>query len=292
MTMKYGFCTIVALAGVALAGICVQADAQQPGTALPTGTPSMISQSVPATAGASADYRVGPGDLLAITVYRSPDLQSTLRVGTDGTIEFPALGKVKVEGDTAGDIASRLARSLRTAGILVSPSVNVLVAEVRSKVVTVMGAVGRPGEFPLDRPDLSLASVLARAGATFGSGSGVVTVMPAGAVREGREEFLIADLVSGAKDRPARPGEILVVRSAPMFYVSGEVGRPGAFALEPGMTVGQALAVGGGITPRGSAGRVRLTRRGPDGTQQVFDKVKPDMAVMPDDLIYARQRIF
>jgi polysaccharide export outer membrane protein len=263
--------------------------AQQQG-GFPTGSPQA---SMPATiaSGASADYRIGAGDLLAISVYRSPDLQSSIRVGTDGTITFPSLGTVKVAGLTADAVAGKLAAGLKQRGILVAPSVNVLVSEVRSKVVLVMGAVGRPGEVPLDRPGLTLAAVLARSGAVFGTGSGVVTVMNGREETAKREQFRISDLVSGAKDREARAGEILVVESAPTIYVSGEVGRPGAFPLEPGMTVGQAIALGGGVTPRGSRGRIRVTRKEADGTTSVH-KANFDMPVEPNDLIYVGQRIF
>ena len=257
---------------------------------IPTG--AGVPQGGGASAGAAADYRVGPGDLLSITVYRSPDLQQSTRVGTDGDITFPSLGKVEVANMTAGDIAAKLSDGLKTKGILVNPSVNVLVSEIRSKVVLVMGAVARPGEVPLDRPNLTLAAVLARAGATFGTGSGIVTVMEGKQENAPRTQMRISDLVSGAKDRDARAGEILVVQSAPMIYVSGEVGHPGAFPLEADMTVGQAVALGGGITPRGSQGRIRVTRKAPDGSVTVLKGVTFNTKVQADDLIYVRQRLF
>lgn len=278
------------MTAAAMAAAALGASGASAQSSVATGAP--VAQSQPTiVSGAAADYRVGPGDLLAIQVYRSPDLGSQVRVATDGTIDFPALGKVSVRDLTASDIAARLAGELKQRGILVAPSVNVLVTEVRSKTAMVMGAVGRPGEVPLDRPNLTLAAVLARAGATFGTGSGVVTVMTGG---EGgaREQFRIADLVSGAKDRPVRAGEILVVQAAPTVYVSGEVGRAGAFPLEPNMTVGQAIALGGGITPRGSSNRIRLARKSADGTVQPLDKVTLDTPVQPDDLITVRQRVF
>jgi polysaccharide biosynthesis/export protein len=278
---------------VSLAGTMALALAATPLLAqatIATGAP-MAQQTGP-SAGASADYQVGAGDLLSISVYRSPDLQETVRVGTDGTISFPSLGKVAVADLTAGDIAAKLAAGLKAKGILVEPSVNVLVSEVRSKVVMVMGSVQRPGEVPLDRPNLTLAAVLARAGAAFGTGSGVVTVMEGKQENAPREQVLIADLVSGAKDRNARSGEILVVQSAPTIYVSGEVGRPGSFPLEPNMTVGQAIALGGGITPRGSSGRVRVTRKMPNGTSEELKGVNFNTRLQPDDLVYVRQRLF
>jgi polysaccharide export outer membrane protein len=280
-----------AVAWTTVAVLAAGFTSQAIGQAYTTGSP-VAQTTPPIAAGAAADYKVGAGDLLAIQVYRAPDLGETVRVASDGSIEFPSLGKVTVNNLTAADIAAKLVAGLKGRGILVAPSVNVLVTEVRSKVAMVMGAVGRPGEIPLDRPGLTLAAVLARAGATFGTGSGIVTIT--NATGQGtREQFRIADLVSGAKDRPARAGEILVVQSAPTIYVSGEVGRPGSYPLEPNMTVGQAIAVGGGITPRGSRSRIQLTRKnGTGAATQILNHVKLDTPVMPDDLVTVRQRLF
>lgn len=253
-----------------------------------TGTPAPMGLSM--GGGATANYLVGPGDLLAIVVYRAPDLQTQVRVGGDGTILFPSIGQVKVADLTATQIGDRIAKLLKDGGILVAPSVNVLVSEVRSKTVSVMGSVARPGQVPLDRPNMTLTEVLSQAGATFGTGSGIVTVMM-GADAGAREQFRIAELVSGAKDRAARPGETLVVQAAPTVYVSGEVGRPGAFPVEANMTVGQAVALGGGVTPRGSRNRIEIQRKNADGTTAII-KAKQDTAVLPDDLIVVKQRLF
>ncbi|MFS0735488.1 polysaccharide biosynthesis/export family protein [Sphingomonas sp. 1P06PA] len=274
--------TLPALAALMMAGA---AGAQQQ---FATGAPSPMGLAM--GGGAAANYLVGPGDLLAINVYRSPDLQTQVRVSGDGTILFPSIGQVKVADMTASQIADQIGKLLKDGGILVSPSVNVLVSEVRSKTVSVMGSVARPGQVPLDRPNMTLTEVLSLAGATFGTGSGIVTVMM-GPDASAREQFRIAELVSGAKDRAARPGETLVVQAAPTVYVSGEVGRPGAFPVEANMTVGQAVALGGGVTPRGSRNRIEIQRKNADGTTTII-KAKQDTAVLPDDLIVVKQRLF
>lgn len=281
----------IGLKGWAIAVGCL-ATVSASNAQIPTGSAQPSGSTSTTISSASADYRIGPGDLLTISVYRSPDLQMSVRVATDGTIGFASLGDIHVADLTASEVAAKLAGELKRRGILVAPSVNVLVADVRAKTVLVMGAVERAGEIPLDRPGITLAGVLARTGAAFGTGSGIVTVMASKDEQGPREQFRIGDLISGAKDREARPGEILVVQAAPLVYVSGEVGRSGAFPLESGMTVGQALALGGGITPRGSKGRIQLTRKRPDGSTQIIKNVKLDTAVMPDDLVYVRPRIF
>lgn len=256
------------------------------------GTPAItLAQTAAQIEGAAASYQVGPGDDIAISVYGVPDLATRVTVTPSGKIDYPVLGSVDVNNLTASEISALVAKQLKAKGVVLNPSVNVQVAAVRAKVVSVMGAVARPGPVALDRAGMTLAEVLARAGATFGSGSGVVTVMN-GATKDQRDEFRLADLVSGRGDRPARPGEMLVVQAAPSVYVSGEVGRPGAYPLEVGMTVGQAIAVGGGVTPRGSANRIRVTRKQPDGTTRILDKVNADTQLVADDLVTVRTRVF
>src|SRR3546814_15359828 len=71
-------------------------------------------------------------------------------------------------GHTPSQTGERIAHALKTLGVFLQPSVNVLVTEYRSKTVAVLGAVSKPGEIALDRQGLTIADVLARAGATFG----------------------------------------------------------------------------------------------------------------------------
>jgi polysaccharide export outer membrane protein len=253
---------------------------------MPAPAPFMSGQT------AAIDYPVGPGDLLRIDIYRSPDMSTTVRVSDQGDIAVPALGPVAVRGLTASAIADLIRTKLIEDKILTNPVVNVLVQEIHSKVVLVMGAVARPGEIPLDRPGLTVAALLARAGANFGTGDAIVTVIEGSQPDAPRRQMNIADIISGRGDGPVHDGQIIVVRSPPTVYVSGEVSRAGAFPIEPQMTVGQAIALGGGVTPRGSMSRLRLSRRQPDGTIVKLKKVHLDTLVAPDDLIVVEPRLF
>jgi len=241
---------------------------------------------------AAIDYPVGPGDLLRIDVYRSPDMTTTVRVSDDGDIAVPAIGLVRVQGLTASAIAALIRDKLISDKILTNPNVNVLVQEINSRVVLIMGSVSRAGEMPLDRPGLTLAMVLARAGANFGTGDAIVTVIENSKPDAPRKQMNIADIISGRADEPVRNGEIIVVRAPPTVYVSGEVGRAGAFPIEPNMTVGQAIALAGGVTPRGSMSRFHVSRRQPDGSVVRLKGVHLDTPVGPDDLIVVEPRLF
>lgn len=248
---------------------------------------AMTMLSVPAHA---QGYRIGPNDVLKITVYRSADFDTVTSVSSEGTIQFPRLGTIKVAGQTSAEVAATLAAALKRAGVLLDPTVTVLVTEYRSRVVSVLGAVERPGEFPIDRDTLTIAQALARAGANFGTVGGTVSVLGDDQSKP-REIIPIAALVSGERDRPVRAGEVLFVQAAATFYVSGEVQKPGAYPLEPGMTIGQAIALAGGFTPRGTAGRIKVSRKQGDATGAP-QRMKFADAVVPGDLIVVGARIF
>ena len=86
-------------------------------------------------------------------------------------------------------------------------------------------------------------------------------------------------------------GDSIYVHRAPVFYIYGEAQRPGAYRIERGMTVMQALAQGGGPTVRGSEWRLRLHRKNGEGG---VEKISPEMTdeVQPNDIIYVRESIF
>ena len=86
-------------------------------------------------------------------------------------------------------------------------------------------------------------------------------------------------------------GDVIYVHRQPLYYIYGEVQRPGSYRVERNMTVQQALAQGGGPTVRGTERWLRLHRRGPDGKVQVL-RPTPQDAIEPDDIIYVRESIF
>jgi polysaccharide biosynthesis/export protein len=86
-------------------------------------------------------------------------------------------------------------------------------------------------------------------------------------------------------------GDTVFIDRAPVFYVYGEVARSGAYRLENNMTVVQAIAAGGGITPRGSHNRLKLRRTGADGKVTEKDVGLQD-TVKADDVIFVREALF
>jgi polysaccharide export outer membrane protein len=81
------------------------------------------------------------------------------------------------------------------------------------------------------------------------------------------------------------------VPQAPLFYIYGQVQRPDAYAIQPGMTVIQAISTGGGLTDRGSNSRFTIHRKSQDGSVQTLD-ASPTTRVQADDVIFVKERFF
>lgn len=242
---------------------------------------------------ARQEYVLGAGDMVRVVVYGSPDLTTETRVAAGGTITFPLLGEVAVGGITAGEAEKKIAAALENGGFLKQPQINLVVIQYQSQMVAVLGDVYKPGRYPLDRPN-TLTDVLAMAGGATPNGSEIVTVTSARDGKSERHEYDLREWFDRGQlsHNPAiRGGDIIYVPRAPLFYIYGEVQRPGAFRLERSMTVAQALAVGGGLTVRGTERGIRIKRR---DVGDVMQTIKPQSSdtLQADDVIQVRESLF
>lgn len=94
------------------------------------------------------DYRIGPSDLLEISVFQVPDLSRTVRVNTSGAITMPLIGQVQAGGLTGQQLEEAIARKLGET-YLQNPQVSVFIKEFISQRVTVGGSVNKSGIFPI-----------------------------------------------------------------------------------------------------------------------------------------------
>jgi polysaccharide biosynthesis/export protein VpsN len=92
---------------------------------------------------------LGPGDVFEVTVYDEPAMSKPYKVAPNGTIDFPLIGTLEVEGRESQEVAEMIRDALREKQILKNPSVSVLVKEVNSKKFAVFGQVQKPGQFPM-----------------------------------------------------------------------------------------------------------------------------------------------
>jgi polysaccharide export outer membrane protein len=111
----------------------------------------------------STDTTLGPGDVFDVRVYGEEDLSSTYRVASDGTIDYPLIGTVNVDGLTPTDITKLLERKLLEGDFLKKPHVSILVKEYNSKKISVFGQVNKPGTFPYEE-GMNVVEGISRAG--------------------------------------------------------------------------------------------------------------------------------
>ena len=173
--------------------------------------PTLVVEPPTLTTPTPGERSLGPDDTFDVRVFGEPELSSTYRVGVDGTIDYPLIGQLRVEGlephQAANLIANKLAEKY-----LKNPQVSILVRDQPSKKVTVIGQVARPGTFSFSA-NMNIVELITVAGGftpiaaknettitrTEG-GKKISLKVPVGAIGEGK-----------AKNILVRPGDIVSV---------------------------------------------------------------------------------
>lgn len=254
-----------------------------------------------------ASYVVGPQDVLIITSYDQPELTGKFTVETDGSFTYPLIGRVRVNGITLREVETLLKATLVEKGFFIDPQLSVAIELYRSQKIYVVGEVRTPGAYPLSG-DMRLVEALALAGSTTPTASGEAVIVraaneavvvdaarlpandtdPNAVVRVDLRELENGDLTQNV---PLRSGDTIFVLRAESVYVFGQVKSPGAYPLrQKNTTVLQALSLAGGVTDRGSVGRIQIIRI-VDGKKQ---EMKADLTdfVLPRDTIIVPERFF
>jgi len=250
--------------------------------------------SAPAFSQAPSREALGEGDAVRITVFQNPDLTTETRISERGTITFPLIGEVAIGGLTPAGAEARIARQLTEGKVMLKPQVTLNVVRVRSRQVSVLGLVARPGRYPLDDVSSNLTDILALAGGVSPGADDIVTVM---LNREGKalkEEIDVPRMYrtgNMARNIRLENGDAVYVGRAPQFYIYGEVQRAGAYRVEPEMTVQQAISVGGGMTPRGTLRGLKIDRKTADGGLQRIEAKLSDK-LQAEDVVYVAWSVF
>jgi len=224
---------------------------------------------------AGQDYRIGHEDLLEITVFEAPEFNSVVRVSASGEVSMPMLGAVHVAGLSPADLESALAKLLRRT-YMNDPHVGVIVKEMQSHPVSVLGAVKKPGMFQIRGAKtllviLSMAEGLAddagdtvlvmhhadmagpspvtsalqpdrnkAASAQDSSSSPTAMSSPGDGPGEATEEINLRRLLEfsdPALNVTVYPGDVVNVTQGGIIYVVGEVKKPGGFVLKGNQTI-------------------------------------------------------
>lgn len=166
-----------------------------------------------ATPGSNA-YKIGPQDVLDISVFQVPDLKRSVQVADTGTINLPLIGDIVAAGRTAQGLEHELAAKL-AANYLQSPQVTVYVREYNSQRVTLEGAVQKPGVYPM-RGQSSLLQMIATAqGLAPSSDQRNVVIFRQANGQRLAAKFDIGSIRAGRAEDPAlQPGDVVVVNDS------------------------------------------------------------------------------
>jgi polysaccharide export outer membrane protein len=242
---------------------------------------------------AEGEYLLGDGDTVNITVYGHQDLTVVARISPEGTISYPLLEEVKIGGLTPQAAGRKIARMLKEGGFIKSPQVSLSVQDYSSQQIHIIGQIGNPGNYPLEG-ESNVVDMIARAGGVQDDAADVIFVIKKGADgKPVRHEIDLLRFYDGdmTQNIQVTRGDTILVPKMDTFFIHGEVKRSGEYRLERGMTVVQALSVGGGLNDRGSLKGMKVTRRLADGdTEKV--KVELNDLLKPGDVLYVKERLF
>jgi len=157
-----------------------------------------------------SDYRVGPQDLIEVSVFQVADLNRTVRLNSAGQISLPLVGTLRAGGKTVQELEAEIAARL-SEKYLQNPQVSVFVKEFASQRITLEGAVRNPGIYPLTgRTSLIQAIAMAQGLDPLANPQGVVVFR----MIEGKKMaavFDIAAIRSGNAEDPRVYGDDIIV---------------------------------------------------------------------------------
>lgn len=254
----------------------------------------------------TTEYRIGPKDLLEISVFGLEELNKSVRVSEDGKISLPLLGEVSVDGLTITQVEQKLSGLLEQK-YLHNPQVTVFIREYQSKRVSILGAIKSPGTYQLLGRQTLLQLISHAGGMTGEEGQEIIIIRQ---LQDGESQSLkisIEDLILKGDPRlniPLEPGDIVNIPVDKMItlYVFGKVGKPGALQVKKSNipTLLQAIAQAGGFSERAKKSGVLIKRMEDDGRERkikvnVKDIIKGKKADIPleeNDIVYVPESIF
>ena len=182
-----------------------QSTTPSPSANATTGTPASVAR--------PSDYRIGVDDVLTVVFWREKDLSGEVVVRPDGKISLPMLNDVQAEGLTPEQLADVLAKAALK--YVRDPGATVMVKEIRSRKVYVIGEVSKPGTFPLGSDMNVLQAIAAAGGFLEHADKGDVVIVRTESGGERRFKFNYNDVVRGKNTQQnirLLPGDTILVR--------------------------------------------------------------------------------
>jgi polysaccharide biosynthesis/export protein len=230
------------------------------------------------------DYKIGPEDLLEISVFEDEKLNKTVRVSSQGNISLPLLGILKVKGLTANELEKEI-RDLLAEKYFQDPHVSVFIKEYRNQRISVMGSVEKPGVYDVTGQKTVLDILAIAGGLKEEAGQLLFLIRPPKFEEEATKGKKDSDdqspktfmidleglLVKGdlALNLPLIHGDVINIPVSGKIFVGGEVKSPGGFALKgKKLTVSQAITLAGGLGPKAAGSETKVFRYSEKGTDK------------------------
>ncbi len=243
------------------------------------GIPGALAQTPQQPQGLPADYRVGPGDSIFLSVPQRPDLNRDLVVDANGNVNMPLIGRVLVRGMTDSEIESRLLQAMRE----YYPSVNrvdVSITRASSNVIWISGEVKVPGKSSFTHA-INVWEAIREAGGPNATASLEAVRVIKDRSRGGATSVVdvSAAMESGSVDKlpGLDPGDTIIVPAKQLEYtgsqginVMGGVIKPGVYPMQGRQDLMTALLQAGGPSDRAQLDDVRLIRPRGDGTAEAM----------------------
>jgi polysaccharide export outer membrane protein len=295
MTKATGITCIIAML---LFGTLLCAEAP---SSAPDATRAPASSSV-ADAGV-ADAGFAPGDTLEVNFYDFPELKGAIDVAIDpqGFIHLPYAGSVRIAGMSPSQAERAIENALISKGIEKQANVTIKVLTSSSMVVYLTGEIAHPASLPLFAP-APLAYVLNQGGGFTGVEGKHISILHRYASLPTEVAFDSENMTAKTMNTMVHPGDIIDVLPTGVFYVVGEVTKPGIYPLTGGLSLGngisglgrlrkmtllEGLALSGGITSIAARSKALLIRQKADGTREIIhiDILKLEKGQIADPLL-------
>jgi polysaccharide export outer membrane protein len=246
---------------------------------------------------------LGPEDVLRVVIYEHPDLSQEVIIGTDGAFVYPLIGKVQAANLTLHQLEEHMTQRLAK-DFLVNPQLTITVSQRRSRHVYVLGAVRSPGVYPL-KYNATLLELISVAGGLDAEAGSYALLVPGkqgsngGAQTPGAETKLqnvvsidLEKMLAGEirQPLPVNANDTIYVPKRAYIFVTGQVQRPGRYALERDTTARKAIILAGGFTQFAAKSRLQV-RRVVAGQPQDFH-ANLDDPLQAEDVLIVPESVF
>lgn len=269
------------------------------------------------------DYRIGANDVIEVQIDNAPELSRSFRVTAAGTFLMPYLGRITAAQKTPEELAQMITDGLR-GDYLKDPKVTVAVKEYNSRSFFIQGAVRSPGVFQIEGKPSLLELITLAGGLAENHGSTAFVIhklkQPAAPAVEPKNDTAaatvqVASHSSESEETPRyelrsaningllkgrfeqdtfiEPGDIVNIPPSDVFFVAGEVNKPGSFVLKDGTSLRQAISLAQGTSMNAAGDRGVIFREGPTGKREelkvdigaVMSGKKPDVPILANDIV-------